>query len=120
MLGIDAPETDQECGEGDGVWACGEVARGMLEDAVEGREVRCALLFRDTHERWLSRCFVGGDEDEGEDLARMMVLGGMAVATGKEYRLLEREVRAARGGIWGGCLEKPERWREGRRKCWHR
>ena len=109
LLGIDAPEYDQECGEGEDIWRCGEVAKGMLEGLVGGGEARCALSFRDIHERWLSRCFVGG-----EDLGKLMIGGGMAIATRREYRLLMRR------GIWGGCLEKPERWRGGRRGCWHR
>ena len=127
LLGIDAPEYGQICGEGEKIWRCGEVAKemleemlaGMLEGAVRGREVRCALLFRDAHARWLSRCFVGE-----EDLAKMMVEGGMAIATSKEYRLSMRVAKGERRGIWGGCLEKPERWRKGRYKgvgrCWHR
>ena len=115
LLGIDAPEYDQECGEGEDVWRCGEVAKGMLEGFVRDREARCALSFRDVHERWLSRCFVGG-----EDLGKLMVGGGMAIATRREYRLLMRGVRGERRGVWGGCLEKPERWRGGRRGCWHR
>ena len=126
LLGIDAPERGQFCGEGDGdgdgdgVWDCGEAARVMLEGIVEGKEVRCELSFRDVHGRWLSRCFVGGDGDSGDDLGKLMVAEGMAVATGKEYRLLMRGVQGERRGIWEGCLEKPERWRAGRRGCWHR
>ncbi len=125
LLGIDAPEYDQECGEagvGNGIWRCGEVAKGMLEEMVKGVEVRCAMLFRDVHERWLSRCFMGGSGsgDGGEDLARGMVAGGMVVAMGMEYRALMRGVKKERRGIWGGCLEKPDKWRKGRRSCWHR
>ena len=125
LLGIDAPEYDQECGEAgveNGIWRCGEDAKGMLEEMVKGVEVRCAMLFRDVHERWLSRCFIGGrgSRGRGKDLARGMVAGGMVVAMGREYRALMREAQGERRGIWGGCLEKPDKWRKGRRSCWHR
>ena len=119
LLGIDAPEMDQACGEGDDVWNCGDAARVFLGKIVAGVEVRCGLMFRDAHKRLLSRCFVG-KEDGSVDLGEEMVRGGMAVASRGEYRGLEDEAKGLRRGIWGGCLVKPERWRGGRRGCWHR
>ena len=120
LLGIDAPEYDQRCGEAEDVWDCGEAAKEMLEAMVMGREVRCSLMFRDAHERWLSRCFVAGDGGKREDLGKMMVAGGMAVARGREYRELMRGAKAERRGIWKGCFSMPERWRKGSRECWFR
>ena len=45
LLGIDAPEYDQECGEGEDIWRCGEVAKGMLAGVGRGAVVREVCCF---------------------------------------------------------------------------
>ena len=106
LLGIDAPELDQTCGDDN--WACGEAARKELTRLMGRGEVRCEGDGRDKYGRVLARCEVAG-----ADLGRGMVEAGLALAD-VEYKAFEMQARLAKRGIWRGSFELPRDWRDRR------
>lgn len=107
LVGIDAPELDQQC-ERDGVaWSCGQVAKDALV-ALVSSGLECRGGEKDRYQRLLVRCF------ENElDIAAQMVRQGMAVRT--DYFLFikeEKEAQANHNGLWAGTFERPAYWRK--------
>jgi endonuclease YncB( thermonuclease family) len=114
LHGIDAPELDQSCGDGEsGAWPCGREARDLLRSLVRGNVTRCIPVDTDRYGRTVADCSVGG-----LSLNEEMIRQGFAIAYirhSRRHELLEREARAARRGIWRGPFETPGDWRERRR-----
>ncbi len=109
LFGIDAPEFDQQCTRAGRSWACGSEARERLSQVATGRDVRCVSIEIDQHERYVSRCSVGGT-----DLNRAMVASGYAVAYRRyslDYVSAEASAKAARRGLWSGEFEMPSDFR---------
>jgi endonuclease YncB( thermonuclease family) len=117
LNGIDAPERDQDCRDGDGrTYSCGRAAMRALTDAIAGRSVTCTPVQVDRYDRDVARCTVD-DADRGEaDLAEIMVRGGHALDYARHsrgrYAAAEREARDARRGLWAGSFEAPAAWRQ--------
>jgi endonuclease YncB( thermonuclease family) len=111
LLGIDAPELSQTCGdEAARKWTCGREARERLIALVGRGEVNCAISSRDQYRRMLATCSAGPVADIGKALVRE----GYAVVYGRgpaSYPSAEAEARAARRGIWRGDFERPQDWR---------
>ena len=105
LAGIDAPELDQTCRDGEREVACGRLAREELAGFLAGDAVRCEPEGRDRYGRLLARCRV-----DGHDLGRAMVAAGWALAYG-DYRVEEAEARAARRGLWRTEFVPPQDWR---------
>ena len=106
LIGIDAPELDQTCGEGADAWPCGRLARQALVDAAGGRLVSCSGRERDRYGRLLAACRAGGVE-----LNRTQVAAGWAIAYGA-YEAEERAAKASGSGLWAGAFDRPRDWRE--------
>ena len=71
----------------------------------------CVPKGTDRYGRTLAICF-----EAGEDLNRLMVIDGQAVAYRQfshRYVGEENAARAARRGIWGTEFEMPWEWRRG-------
>ncbi|TBW40934.1 thermonuclease family protein [Siculibacillus lacustris] len=111
LVGIDAPELDQDCTVGGNRRPCGLEARDRLAQLIAGREVTCAWTRFDKFGRGLARCRVGGT-----DLGAALVRDGWAVAFGG-YAGEEAEARAAGRGLWAGTFVWPQDFR--RRKAIH-
>ncbi|MDX2288846.1 MAG: thermonuclease family protein [Hyphomicrobiaceae bacterium] len=105
LHGIDAPEGPQTCQKDARDWACGEAARQRLQSLVQGREVICEGVEIDKHDRLLAVCRVAG-----RDIAREMVVAGLAVSYGR-YASEEAEAKAQRNGLWGSQFQRPREWR---------
>jgi len=105
LLGIDAPERDQQCERSGASWACGREARDLLVKLLKDGGVECRGGDHDRYGRLLATCRAGGI-----DLNREMVRRGMAVSYGA-YRAEEAEARAARAGLWAGNFERPADYR---------
>jgi len=105
LVGLDAPERGQSCGEGEKVWACGEAARTLLQDMLAGRQVQCRGHRRDRYGRLLVTCRAGGT-----DPAAALVRRGLAVSTGG-YDTEEQAARLEKTGIWSGPFDRPADWR---------
>lgn len=104
ILGIDAPELDQMCGE-PALVPCGRIARAALvEMAANGLD--CRASGRDRFQRPLVSCTARN----GADIASRMVAAGQAVA----YGCCEKEeatAKIARRGIWAAPFLTPREWR---------
>lgn len=110
LHGIDAPELNQNCQDGDGgSYACGRRSRDHLRKLIGGRDVTCRTADVDRYGRTVAVCKAGDVE-----LNRQMVLDGWALAYRQhEHHYVRDEVAAqgARRGIWQGNFERPELWR---------
>lgn len=113
LQGIDAPETAQTCGRGDGAqWRCGKSAARVLTKLVSGRAVSCNSHGTDKYGRMIGVCFVGDLDINAE-----MVRGGHAWAYVKyssSYVKQEAEARAQRVGIWQANAEPAWEFRKRR------
>jgi endonuclease YncB( thermonuclease family) len=121
LHGIDAPERDQDCKDGQGKpWACGADATAALASLVNGRQVRCEVtdLEKTGARRPIARCF------DGEvNLSAEMIRRGMAWAFDTYLQAfddfavlkkLEAEAKTREIGIWKGEAEPPWKFRERR------
>ncbi|MCH9764820.1 MAG: thermonuclease family protein [Alphaproteobacteria bacterium] len=106
MVGIDAPEGQQNCQKDGKTWACGREARRALERLIAGRKILCRFEGRDKHRRMLGTCEVAG-----RNLNQAMVEAGFAVAFGRRYVREEDAAKSARRGLWAGTFERPQDWR---------
>src|SRR5262249_28145983 len=121
LHGIDAPERDQDCKDGQGKpWACGAEATKALASLVNGREVRCEVtdLEKSGSRRPIARCF-----DGAVNLSAEMIRRGMAWAFDKylkefddfdSLKKLEAEAKVQGLGIWQGEAEPAWKYRERR------
>jgi endonuclease YncB( thermonuclease family) len=110
LSGIDAPETDQVCLDGNGEkWACGIVARDQLIRHSNGQPWECTTTGNDQYGRSLANCFI-----EGEDVSKWMVRSGWAlsfVRYSHAYDADEVVARDAHAGLWSGAFIAPWDWR---------
>ncbi len=108
MFGIDAPEKDQTCD--DGQWQPGPLARKALVDFIAGRPVTCRQVEFDTRgNRPVAQCFAGAD-----DLQEKMVSAGWAwalVRTSDRYVPEERDAAARKVGVHAHRCLSPWEWR---------
>jgi len=108
LRGIDAPEIDQPCTDGEGTaHPCGRLAARHLAALIDGGEVACIGHDTDRFGRFLGVCLAGSD---GPSLNAAMVGDGWAVAYG-DHGPLERAARAARRGLWAWEFDRPADWR---------
>jgi len=109
LLGIDAPESDQTCGDAAGKrWYCGHAATHALIRHLAGHRLRCAASGFDRYRRALAVCTL----PDGSDLNAWLVQEGWALAYHSSlYRNQEAEARAAKRGIWIGSFIPPWEWR---------
>lgn len=106
LIGIDAPERDQNCGEGAATWPCGRQAGAHLGRLIGAAPVACAYFERDRYGRYLAACTVAG-----RDLGDAMVRDGFAVDLDGRYSGAQGEARSARRGLWRGPFVRPAVWR---------
>lgn len=105
LLGIDAPEMDQTCRQGDVEMVCGRESARYLRELIGSMPVSCELNGHDRYGRDLGRCHVGE-----VSLNREMVRAGRALAYGA-FEAEEALARAERAGLWGMEFETPARFR---------
>ncbi len=108
LYGIDAPESNQDCGDG---WPCGREATSTMEDLTAGGPVRCEGETRDIYGRLIAVCYAGS-LDIGGDLVRQ----GLALAYryySMAYVEHENEARQHGRGMWSGAFVAPWDWRRG-------
>jgi endonuclease YncB( thermonuclease family) len=108
FLDIDAPETDQFCGQalGDLTWECGQEAAFALIDWLGTSSVTCEIDGVDHNQRRLAHCNVGG-----EDVAGWLAESGWAVPYGDctcaSVRAASARAAAAGRGLWVEPFPRP-------------
>ena len=131
LFGIDAVEPDQVCQDAGGAdYACGRNATQALQSLVQRNLVVCLPLFAISDSRLVGSCELSTSargefepvspiefmEEFGPDnLSRLMVAEGHAVAIGIGNRFLvaeQNEAQTLRKGIWQGSFQPPSNWRK--------
>jgi endonuclease YncB( thermonuclease family) len=107
LHGIDAPELGQICTNPDGeTWDCGTWVAEEVRARIEGREARCEAVEKDRYDRTVARCTV-----LGQDVGRMLVADGLALAYRKysmAYDLDEKAAVVAGRGLHEVLMARPE------------
>ncbi|WP_297772463.1 thermonuclease family protein [uncultured Roseovarius sp.] len=107
LHGIDAPELGQICTNPDGAtWDCGSWVADQLRARIATREARCNAVDTDRYGRTVATCSVAG-----QDIGRMLVSGGLALAYRKysmAYDLDEKSAVVAGRGLHGHLMARPE------------
>ena len=106
ILGIDAPELEQDCTDASGTpWPCGQAAHSRMVDLLKGVNVDCPPQGHDRYGRVLAHCSAGS-----ADVGQAMVRAGLAVSDG-DYFGDEAQARNDKAGIWAGLFMEPALWR---------
>ena len=113
--GIDAPENDQKCRDGEGAeFSCGSWVTEQVRRTWDGERVSCDVLDIDEFKRAVGICQVNGD-----DIGRTIVRRGLATAYVKystAYVDAERAARLEEGGLFAGSMQDPARFRDRQRE----
>ncbi len=118
LFGIDAPEWEQMCWNGEEQYACGQEARAFVEWYAGGLELRplyCDLTAERSYGRRIGICYVADDKGAMRDLGAWLVEEGKAVAYRRysnRYVALEEKAKAEKKGLWRGEFMMPEEWRK--------
>lgn len=109
LHGVDAPESRQQCSDGDGdTYRCGREAAFALDRFLAvSRPTRCEIVERDRYGRFVGVCF----RADGVNVNRWLVASGNAVDWPKyskgAYAVDQNEARANSLGIWRGEFRMP-------------
>lgn len=109
IIGIDAPESAQQCTRAGQPWACGTEATATLHALVGGAPLQCTALGNDVYGRTLATC-----RTAVFDLGREMVRRGMALPSDDappEYAAAQEIARSRSYGLWAGEFQAPSAWR---------
>ncbi|MEY9328224.1 thermonuclease family protein [Sinorhizobium fredii] len=118
LHGVDAPESWQKCGDGDGgTYRCGKEAASALDRFLAAsRPTRCEILERDRYDRFVGICF----RDDWREINRWLVESGNAVDWERyskgAYADAQELARSHGIGIWRGNFQLPCRARAERAK----
>lgn len=116
LIGIDAPEAQQNCLDAKNQWyPCGQAATRALSKRISTNPVTCVLNpTPDRYGRALGTCWFS----DSEPVQSWLVRGGWAVAYRRyslQYLQEEDYARTHRTGIWSGKFVMPWDWRRGAR-----
>ena len=128
LFGIDTVEDDQICQDSGGTdYPCGRRATQALQSLVQDHHVVCLPLFAISEYRVVASCEIAPEaefvpvspiefmeEFRPENLSRLMVAEGHALAIGVGIRFFgaeQNEAQALRRGIWQGSFQPPSSWR---------
>ncbi len=112
LAGIDAPEPEQTCGDGQSRerrWKCGDAARSALRDAVRGKALKCDIAGSDDRGVKLATCKAGDTDIAAELVTRGHVFAQPGIFS--TYGRQEQEARNAKRGVWKGTSERPTEYR---------
>jgi len=111
---IDAPETDQTCGDANSpAWACGAWVRDETRALYEGRHARCVTTDTDRYGRTVATCRV-----DGQDIGERLVSDGLAFAYrryGMDYDLAEKAAAVNGRGLHATGVMSPAAFRAAKR-----
>ncbi len=112
--GIDAPEYNQDCMNGDTKVFCGVFAMVLLTKKIGDEKLKCIKEGRDVYGRTLAECFVNG-----ESLSSFLVRHGYAFAYRKYSKKFIKDEEYARKnkiGMWVMEFEFPWNFRKNKSK----
>lgn len=110
LHGIDAPEKGQPCKRNNLPYDCGAASKKHLEFLLAGAKVDCVKKNKDRWGRYIARCTA-----DGEDISKLMVRHGWAVAYRKystAYVEDEKFAQLNRLGMWSKEFSIPSEWRK--------
>ncbi|PRY76440.1 thermonuclease family protein [Marivita geojedonensis] len=111
---IDAPETDQMCGDANSpAWACGAWVQTETRALFEGRTAKCAATDTDRYGRTVAKCTV-----DGRDVGEVLVGNGLAFAYrqyGMDYDLTEKTAAVNGRGLHATGVMSPAAFRSAQR-----
>ena len=110
LHGIDAPETNQTCGQNGINWSCGIESTNFLKEIIGKNKIECITIGKDRYNRYIGVCYIGD-----LDLNSEMVVKGWAIAYryySLDYVLEEKEAKRQKIGIWSGDFEEPYEFRK--------
>lgn len=105
LVGIDAPELQQNCLKQGAKWACGQAAKQALAAKINGKPISCVGEKFDQYRRLLAICYLGE-----EDINAWLVREGWAVSY-HDYAIDEVLARRDQRGIWASEFTAPHQWR---------
>lgn len=109
LHGVDAPESWQECSDGDGgTYRCGKTAANALDRFLAAsRPIRCDVIDRDRYQRLVGVCF----RADGREVNRWLVESGNALDWARnsrgKYATAQQAARSSSIGIWRGDFQLP-------------
>ena len=112
--GIDAPEYDQDCMNGDKKIYCGMFATVLLTKKIGDETPKCISEGKDVYGRTLAECFVNG-----ESLSSFLVRHGYAFAYRKYSKRFikdEEYTKKIKIGMWAMEFEFPWDYRKNKSK----
>lgn len=108
---IDAPESEQECYDSEGLpWSCGREATRAAAELTDKTTVSCEVVGTDKYGRILGECVV-----DGLSLNAELVRRGWAIAFveyDSRYLPLQKKAEIERIGVWRGRFVMPRLWRK--------
>lgn len=110
LYGIDAPEKGQPCRRNNIPYDCGAASKEHLEFLLSGAELNCTKKGKDKWGRYVAKC-----EADGEDVSKLMVRHGWAIAYRKystTYVKDEKFAQSNRLGMWSKEFSIPSEWRK--------
>jgi endonuclease YncB( thermonuclease family) len=111
LLGIDAPEANQTCGDGPNIWHCADTSMAVLDQTVKAGTVTCQLSGApDPFGKRGGVCMVGD-----KDVARTMVQQGLALVyahdpESKNYLADQAAAKKAKVGLWAAGVRFDLPW----------
>ena len=103
--GIDAPELNQTCLQGDQKVNCGIVAKKLLAEKIDKTTIECIREGKDFYKRTLAECFVND-----ESLSKFLVRNGYAFAYRKYSKKFIKDedfAKVNKLGIWSMKFQYP-------------
>ena len=119
LLGIDAPEKQQQCRKAwlsisfltfNKQYDCGEISTNKLKKKINNKSIKCKWTEKDRYKRLIAECYEGKT-----NINAWMVQNGYAVAYRKystKFIGQENIARKEKLGIWAGSFEMPWEYRK--------
>jgi len=110
LFGIDAPERGQPCKRNNVPYDCGDASKAHLEFILTGSSVECKKNGKDRWGRYIGKCTA-----DGEDISKLMIRHGWAVAYRKystDYVQDEIFAQSNKLGMWAKEFSIPSKWRK--------
>ena len=119
LLGIDAPELDQQCKKPwiqlnfislNKKYNCGLLAKERLHKIISKNKIKCKGKKYDRYKRLIAICY-----KNKTDLNNWMVKNGLALnytKYSKKYISSEIQAKREKLGLWKGQFDKPWEWRK--------